>query len=151
MTEPRKLLVEVPVTLIDTEWSDQDLTENSVYFFAAALDNEERVQTFLHPNPPFTVSNDVTVYTPEGYAEDHQIHKARVIDTPEGVTFTPWSDGYAVGFKVTAPGKQDRYVMLNPSSETDTGKVEDSDVFVYNTTHPEPSDSPLCYVNIWEN
>jgi len=69
----------------------------------------------------------------------------------EGAVFTPWgNDEGAIGFKVTAKGKPDRYVYLNPSLATDTGDIEDSDVFVYHgdTGYPD-LDEPQCYVNIW--
>jgi hypothetical protein len=79
------------------------------------------------------------------------VEKASVIRTPEGVTFTPWSDGYAVGFRVTAEGMPTRYVYLNPSSATDTEDIHDSDVFVYrDETGDSTMGQPECYVNIWD-
>lgn len=145
-----KLLIEVDVELKDPTWTHQDLLDNSVYFFAGAIDRAE-ARSILSPEaPPFTVdTSDITIWDEEGYAEDHQVTKARVLTTEEGVTFTPWSNGYAVGFHVTAEGKPDRWVMFNPSSSTSTENIDDSDVFVYHSEHDDPDDSPVCYINIW--
>lgn len=69
--------------------------------------------------------------------------------TPEGATFEPWTDGTALGYRVTAPGLPDRYILLNPSTATDTGNVEDTDVFLY-TGEGEPAlDDAEAYYNIW--
>lgn len=73
------------------------------------------------------------------------------VQTEEGATFEPWTDGNAVGFKVTAEGMPDRYVYLNPSGATYAGDVRDSDVFTYHGEHGDPSeDDALSYINIWD-
>ena len=74
----------------------------------------------------------------------------RAVTTNEGATFEPWTDGHAVGFKVTAPGKPDRYIYLNPSGGVDTGDINDTDAFVYLSDSTEIDDAePQCFVNIW--
>jgi hypothetical protein len=71
--------------------------------------------------------------------------------TTEGVVFEPWTDGYAVGFKVSYPDRPTTYVYLNPSGETDTHDVNDSDVFVYRGLGGHPKvDEPRIHINIWE-
>lgn len=73
------------------------------------------------------------------------------VHTDEGATFTPWSDGRCVGYKVTAKGKPDMYVYLNPSGAQDTGKLDDTDVFVYSGGDGDPSmDGTNCFINVWE-
>lgn len=70
--------------------------------------------------------------------------------TPEGATFEPWTDGSAVGFKVTAPNLPDRYILLNPSTATSTGDVYDTDVFLYDGEGEPELEHPVCYYNIWD-
>lgn len=80
-----------------------------------------------------------------------EMYQPGPIVTEEGATFTPWTDGRAVGYKITAEGKLDMYIYLNPSSETDTGEIEDSDVFVYRgDTGYADLDEPQCFVNVWD-
>jgi len=51
--------------------------------------------------------------------------------TNGGTTYEPWTDGYAIGFKVTTPGKLIRYVYLNPSNDDGEPEVSTPDVFLY--------------------
>ena len=61
-----------------------------------------------------------------------------------GVTYRPWTNGYAVGFEVTSPDGKKEYVYLNPSSETDDGKP---DVFLYHGPHADPGqDASIIFV-----
>jgi hypothetical protein len=69
------------------------------------------------------------------------------VKSEEGHVFEPWTDGWAVGFKVTHAVTGDvRYVYLNPSSDDDpTG---DANAFLY--TGPagdSATDQPVIYVN----
>lgn len=76
------------------------------------------------------------------------------VTTPEGLTFWPWSDGYAVGFAVTRT-QDDRidYVVLNPSSEHHRTDFDGrGDVFVYaatNTTDPVNEGGPVCFIDLF--
>lgn len=75
------------------------------------------------------------------------------IVSEEGATFTPWTDGSAVGFKVEAHGLPTRYVYLNPSRACDTGNILDSDVFAYHGESGDldnGEDAPVCFINIWD-
>jgi hypothetical protein len=84
--------------------------------------------------------------------KEKSVLEAMPIHTDEGATFTPWTDGWAVGYKVTAEGRPDTYIYLNPSVAQDTGKLGDTDVFVYRGGDGDPSmDDPECYINIWED
>lgn len=73
-------------------------------------------------------------------------------ETEEGATFTPWTDGWAIGFHVTAPGKPDRFLFLNPSQTDDLGE---SNAFVY-LDSVDPAEltrcpaEPVCYVTVWD-
>lgn len=66
-----------------------------------------------------------------------------VTDTNEdgspAYTFEPWTDGHAVGFKVTRH-EDDKvgYVYLNPSQETWNDGKFNPDVFVYTGIFGEP-------------
>lgn len=87
----------------------------------------------------------------EGFEPRPYDLKCSEILTPEGVLYEPWTDGHAVGFKVTADDRPTTYVYLNPSGETDTHNVDDSDVFVYHGLGGHPAvDQSVCYVNIWD-
>lgn len=76
---------------------------------------------------------------------------AGIVHTDEGATYTPWTDGWAVGFHVTAPGKPDRWLLLNPST---SDSLIESNAFIYLESHEpttlEPPDQPVCFVTIWE-
>jgi hypothetical protein len=62
-------------------------------------------------------------------------------ETPEGMTYTPWTDGYAVGFKCEQDGKVE-YLYLNPSSDSDGGQPN---VFVYHGEAGDPSIDGPCH------
>jgi hypothetical protein len=71
------------------------------------------------------------------------------IETPSTI-YEPWTDGYAVGFKVTrkADGKVG-YIYLNPSYDDTMADEESSpDVFVYTGPDGDPNagvDAPAHY------
>jgi hypothetical protein len=88
-----------------------------------------------------------------------ELSEAKPVLTDEGVTFTPWTNGYAVGFRVTR--KQDgrvEYVLLNPSSGHDRPDFDGrGDVFVYHAADVpdgvDPMDdwgSPVVFVEVFE-
>jgi len=68
--------------------------------------------------------------------------------TTNSVTYEPWSDGNAVGFKVTHHRTQRvEYIYLNPSHDSD-GDVE-PDVFIYQGRTGNPGDdTPLCFFTV---
>jgi hypothetical protein len=56
----------------------------------------------------------------------------------EGNIYEPWTDGWAVGFKVIDPWGEVQYVYLNPSGGSDTpGSLPC--VFLYIGKHGDPS------------
>lgn len=79
-----------------------------------------------------------------------------MIGTPATVTtaqckYEPWTNGFAVGFKVTRLDGAVQYVYLNPSTEE---PGQQPDVFVYKGTDGDPGmgeDQPECYVNVWDD
>ena len=64
-----------------------------------------------------------------------------VRDDDKGILYTPWTDGHAVGFRVTFPTGEDRYIYLNPSGDSDGGTP---DVFLY-MGHDGVSDKAVHY------
>lgn len=73
------------------------------------------------------------------------------VATEQGATYTPWTDGWGIGYKVTAPGQPDRFIFLNPSDADTLGEancfiyVESVDVSVPDVV-PE---NAICHVTIW--
>ena len=71
-------------------------------------------------------------------------------DGSPAFSFEPWTDGHAIGFKVTRH-EDDKvgYVYLNPSQDTWSDGQFNPDVFVYSGTHGEPAfDMPHHFYNI---
>lgn len=50
-------------------------------------------------------------------------------------SYIPWTNGYAVGFRIVRQDKPDEYIYLNPSSEDDSGTPV---VFVYQGPNGNP-------------
>lgn len=77
-----------------------------------------------------------------------------VTDTNEDGTpayiFEPWTDGHAVGFKVTrCADNKVGYVAINPSQDTWSDGKFHPDVFVYTGTSDDISmNEPLHFYNI---
>lgn len=79
---------------------------------------------------------------------DPEIARDGIVDTPEGHRFEPWTDGHAVGFRVTAPGRPTRFAYLAPSVESDDGAAV---VFLYAGDAGDPAiDSPECHLVMFE-
>lgn len=72
------------------------------------------------------------------------------IHAEEGTTYTPFTDGWGVGYEVTAEGKPTRWVYLYPSQ---TDSLDEANVFVYLDAHrptvDQPPVEPECYISIW--
>jgi hypothetical protein len=71
-------------------------------------------------------------------------------DNSAAYTFEPWTDGHAIGFKVTRH-EDDKvgYIMLNPSTETWSDGRFHPDAFVYTGTSPDLNmDEPIHFYNI---
>jgi hypothetical protein len=63
-------------------------------------------------------------------------------------TWTPWTDDFAVGFKVQRPGRPTRYVYLNPSLASDDGAAV---VFFYAGDAGDPNhDEPVSHLTIFD-
>lgn len=71
------------------------------------------------------------------------------VTSSDGATYTPWTDGWAVGFHVTFDDDRlAEYVYLNPSSESDDGK---NTVFVYQGDAGDPgTDEPFIHAVVGE-
>lgn len=69
---------------------------------------------------------------------------------PETVAaYEPWSNGWAIGFKVTHPDGRVEFVYLNPSTLEDP-EHETPNVFLYHGTTGDPSDDgTVCYVDLF--
>lgn len=71
-----------------------------------------------------------------------------VLVTEGGTKYESWTDGHAVGFKVTLKDGRVRYVYLNPSNEG-SDECESPNVFVYTGTEGTPAlDTPWDHYNM---
>ena len=71
----------------------------------------------------------------------------KIVDEGTGTTYEPWTDGYAVGFKVERDGKVE-FIYLNPSVDDDAGEPN---VFVYQGEYGDPSrDGPVHHYLVHE-
>jgi hypothetical protein len=60
----------------------------------------------------------------------------------EGYVYEPWTDGHAVGFRVSHPDGRVQYIYLNPSSSDTLGEAT---VFLYQGEHGDPAlDMDAC-------
>jgi hypothetical protein len=59
------------------------------------------------------------------------------IRTEGGTLYEPWTDGRAIGYKVTLTTGSVKYIFLNPSDE-EGGPDSTPDVFVYIGPEPDP-------------
>ncbi len=85
--------------------------------------------------------------------------EAKPVTSEEGVTVTPWTNGWAVGFRITRE-QDDRveYVVLNPSGGHNRPDWDGrGDVFVYqaggydvDTLGPIDGGVPVVYVDVFE-
>lgn len=77
-----------------------------------------------------------------------------VTDEGSGIVYEPWTNGWAVGFKVIYPSGATGYVYLNPSQTEPVPGHENDDspcVFVYSGTEGDPaSDGAIIYVSTVE-
>jgi len=66
------------------------------------------------------------------------------------VSYEPWTDGHAVGFKVThIPTNTVEYIYLNPSGNDDNS--DSPNVFIYQGTEGHPDkDHPYHYYSVLE-
>ena len=71
----------------------------------------------------YRTEGDVTLHADEN-VQVGKVGGFNPVVTAEGHRFAPWTDGHAVGFKVTQAGTgRVRYVYLNPSSESGDGQA----------------------------
>lgn len=56
-----------------------------------------------------------------------------------GTVYTPWTDGYSVGFKTVNVDGEVKYVYFTPSSDGDAGEFC-SNVFVYSGPDGDPGE-----------
>lgn len=67
-------------------------------------------------------------------------------DGSPAFAFEPWTDGHAVGFKVTRHADERvSYVYLNPSQETWSDGSFHPDVFVYTGSAGDPACDHACH------
>lgn len=80
-------------------------------------------------------------------------HEAITTDSGN-VTFEAWTNGFAVGFRVTNKVTDKvRYLYLNPSPDDGTVKGgDDGTIFVYEGDKGDPGeDSTVCYIDTMED
>lgn len=76
---------------------------------------------------------------------------SRIITQGDEVTYTPWTDGYAVGFKVEHKATNTvEYIYLNPSNNE--GNEDVPNVFIYQGPQGDPSqDQPIHHYTVLED
>lgn len=80
------------------------------------------------------------------FADDTTFLRAATVTDREGATFEPWTDTFALGFKITLASGLVRYVYLNPSSDSDDGTTN---VFLYMGTSDRVDEGdPITYLDI---
>lgn len=76
------------------------------------------------------------------------IHPGSVTDSDTGIEFIPWTDGWAVGFRLVHQDGHEEYIYLNPSSDGGGDPDHRSNVFVYQGKHGDPAmDTPYVHFN----
>lgn len=71
---------------------------------------------------------------------------APIYDEDARVSYMPWTNGYAVGFKCKDAQDRVTYIYLNPSGGSDDGVAT---VFVYEGSQGDPlEDAPSHHYNI---
>ena len=74
-----------------------------------------------------------------------------VVKDAHGVSYEPWTDGWAIGFRVMKDSRYDEYIYLNPSGEDD-GEPPRSNVFLYHGPKGDPAyDEPVCFRNVFDD
>lgn len=72
-----------------------------------------------------------------------------VTDTDTGVTYHPWTNGWAIGYEVHHPGGPTEFIYLNPSSDGGGDPEHTSNVFVYRGTEADPAaDAPQHFYDL---
>lgn len=90
---------------------------------------------------------DTPLFDAGEFAGDPVTLRGQSIRDAHGATYTPWTNGWAVGLACSRGGRTD-YLYLNPSSEDDEGV---STVFLYVGKDGDPAgprDVPLTYVDV---
>jgi hypothetical protein len=79
------------------------------------------------------------------------ITSIRPFVTETGVTYTPWTDGTAVGFRADHVDGRIEFLYLNPSN--DSGDEDETpNVFLYHGPSGDTGnlfDSPVCHVDMF--
>jgi hypothetical protein len=82
-----------------------------------------------------------------GQPADSRAGLVRAVDDPDsGTTYEPWTDGWAVGYRVTFADGRVEYFYLNPSGGSDDNVPN---VFVYRGEAGDPgSDTPQHHYDL---
>lgn len=73
---------------------------------------------------------------------------AQQVHADGDVTYTPWTDGHAIGYKVESPGREAKFIYLNPSSD-DTDDIPNVFVYLGTSGHPATDVPTGHYYSIW--
>lgn len=57
-------------------------------------------------------------------------------DEQTGVIYEPWTNGWAIGYRVRFPEGPDEFIYLNPSNNDSEGVPN---VFLYHGSHGDPA------------
>jgi YD repeat-containing protein len=111
----------------------------------AAYDALAALQEITDPDAGTTAENtQLLVEDAESRLRSALQVDSQDIVTEEGAKFSPWTNGYAVGYRCTSPTGEVQYLYFNPSGSTDGGSP---DAFVYVGPAGDPAtDEAECYV-----
>jgi len=146
--EGRSLTLEARVVLrakIETSKQLSDLPANVVHIEVGTPSTETQSGRAM------ILSKALSGYTPAPEAATPKQVDLSLpqITTEEGVVYTPWTDGRALGFKATASDGRVDYVILNPSGASEGSEGE---VFVYASPTPSFADDgvPVTFVSLFQ-
>lgn len=77
-------------------------------------------------------------------------HWTDPVVTPQGVIYTPWTNGWSIGYRCQHADGRVEYLYLNASSSDDSD-TEAGSVFVYQGEHADPAaDTPQHWYGVFD-
>lgn len=151
MNDPNQLLHTARAALTRArQATEDDDHEQAVEAMGDALTAYENLDLHLSvagdPPTAWTDSADAAADLPPATVT---LRSVPIIDAGSGVTWRPWTNGYAIGFAATDLDGRTQYIYLNPSStegEPD-GTAAHAAIYVGPSGHPE-QDTPVTGVEV---
>lgn len=103
---------------------------------------------------PATPVDNLTQPNPGPPPDELVLFEDRTVSDEAGTTYTPFSDGWAIGFRVDPPDGVRQWIYLNPSTDV-RAEFSSSDVFVYHDEDEADSgphfSGPICFIETYHN